>query len=160
MIAHTRTYDIFPDYAGRISLHHAHVAHALGHTKRAVECYRAASNLSPDGHLVGVVAMAGEISVRLADIQARKQVMDVSGDSEESEKTKGKKRETEEDLALEREVAEVHGMAVDVIEMCRGMGAAVEAVGHVLEACIAPEILKAKYVVYSNDGLWGCLFLA
>ena len=64
---------MFHLFAGRISLHHAHLAHALGQRKRALECYRVASKLSEDGDMVGVVAKAGEISIRLAELQARKE---------------------------------------------------------------------------------------
>lgn len=46
LIAHTRTHSIFSNYASRITLHHAHLAHAKGDSARALECYRVAQYTS------------------------------------------------------------------------------------------------------------------
>ncbi|KIL71185.1 hypothetical protein M378DRAFT_154670 [Amanita muscaria Koide BX008] len=46
LIAHTRSTSLFPMYAARITLHHAHLAHSLGQTERALDCYRVAAHLS------------------------------------------------------------------------------------------------------------------
>ncbi|PFH47789.1 hypothetical protein AMATHDRAFT_66920 [Amanita thiersii Skay4041] len=46
LIAHTRSTSLFPAFAARISLHHAHLAHALSQTERALQCYRVAAHLS------------------------------------------------------------------------------------------------------------------
>lgn len=166
VIAHTRTFNIFHLYAGRISLHHAHLAHALGKKERALECYRVAGKvMAGDGELVGVMAQAGEISIRLADVLARKEVQCESGTMEgRSEKVKGKKRarneemEENEDVAatLEWELEELHEMAKGVIGRCRGMGATPQAIGHILEACFSPEILKAKYAPLHHSRLTAC----
>ena len=35
-----------------------------------------------------------------------------------------------------------------IVESCRGMGGTLEAIGHVLQACLSAEILTAKYVSF------------
>ncbi|KAG9310773.1 hypothetical protein JVU11DRAFT_8622 [Chiua virens] len=59
MIAHTRTYDFFPAYSARISLLHAHLAHALGDTERAGTCYHVAAHLDGAGPVGSSVALGG-----------------------------------------------------------------------------------------------------
>ena len=38
LVAHTRSFEVFNLYAPRITLHHAHLAHALGEAERARDC--------------------------------------------------------------------------------------------------------------------------
>ena len=40
----------------------------------------------------------------------------------------------------------VEARGKDVLQACRGMSGALEAIAQVLEACFTPEILKSKYV--------------
>ncbi|KIK77337.1 hypothetical protein PAXRUDRAFT_17579, partial [Paxillus rubicundulus Ve08.2h10] len=82
LISHTRTHDIFDVYAARITLHHAHLAHALGDAERAATCYRVAADLDgaclvgssvmPGGGFIAAAARAGEALLRigLAAIQS------------------------------------------------------------------------------------------
>ena len=76
MIAHTRTYGFFDEYASRITLHYAHLAHAIGDTDRAGMCYRVAANLDGAGPVgsnvlpgtggfVAASARAGEALLRI-----------------------------------------------------------------------------------------------
>ncbi|KAI9459289.1 hypothetical protein HD554DRAFT_2137625 [Boletus coccyginus] len=61
LIAHTRTHNFFSTYAARISLLHAHLAHALGDTERAGTCYRVAAHLDGAGPIgSAAAARAGE----------------------------------------------------------------------------------------------------
>ncbi|KAG9222063.1 hypothetical protein CCMSSC00406_0008048 [Pleurotus cornucopiae] len=46
LIAHTRNHNLFPLYAARITLHHAHLAHSLGQAERAERCYQVAYHLA------------------------------------------------------------------------------------------------------------------
>ncbi|KAF8621735.1 hypothetical protein AX15_007535 [Amanita polypyramis BW_CC] len=46
LIAHTRSTSLFPTFAARITLHHAHLSHSLGQTERAIDCYKVAAHLS------------------------------------------------------------------------------------------------------------------
>ncbi|KAH8111978.1 hypothetical protein DFH11DRAFT_1512413 [Phellopilus nigrolimitatus] len=114
LIAHTRTFGFFATYAARITLHHAHLAHALGDATRAAQCYAVAADLAQDGTFVNVSARASHLALRIA-----------CGEGDRA------------DLIWEEEVAAV-------VEACKGMGGTLEAIGHVLQACISPEILTAK----------------
>ncbi|KAI9457358.1 hypothetical protein HD554DRAFT_2301887 [Boletus coccyginus] len=81
LIAYTRTHNFFPTYAARISLLHAHLAHALGDTERAGTCYRVAAHLDGAGPVVSgpthgggfiaAAARAGEalLCIGLSDVQ-------------------------------------------------------------------------------------------
>ncbi|KIJ64161.1 hypothetical protein HYDPIDRAFT_132789 [Hydnomerulius pinastri MD-312] len=81
LIAHTRSHDFFPAYAARITLHHAHLAHAVGDTARAETCYRVAAHLDgagPAGSTGGLAggftaaaARAGEALLRIGVTAAR-----------------------------------------------------------------------------------------
>ena len=46
-----------------ITLHHAHLAHALGQPQRVLECYRVVAHLAEDDAFVGVSARAGEVAM-------------------------------------------------------------------------------------------------
>jgi hypothetical protein len=115
LIAHTRTYDIFPNFSARITLHHAHLAHALGQTARALECYRVAAQLAEEGSFVCVAARAGEVAIAIG-LRAREAELD------------------DETIAKGSEVA----------KSCRGMGSTLEAIGRIIESCLSKEIIKAK----------------
>lgn len=133
LIAHTRTHGMFDKFASRITLHHAHLAHALGQMERARQCYRVAAHLTPEGSFVHVAAHAGDVacmigkrtSVRRANCDA----MDVDeGDGAEPGLSEGEREEVR-----------------SVADSCRGMGGALEGVGELLEACASSEIVRAKY---------------
>ncbi|EKM61558.1 uncharacterized protein PHACADRAFT_204728 [Phanerochaete carnosa HHB-10118-sp] len=124
LIAHTRTYNIFPYFAARISLHHAHLAHAIGQTSRAMECYRVAAALAEDGSFVQTTAQASGIVLRVG---VRAQSVRL-----------GKRKESvdvEEVSATE---------AMQVTKACRNLGGTLGAVGQVIEALLSNEILKTK----------------
>ncbi|KAI0370118.1 hypothetical protein BV20DRAFT_944899 [Pilatotrama ljubarskyi] len=135
LIAHTRTYDIFPHFAARIALHHAHLAHALMRPSRALRCYRAAAFHAERGSFVHVAALAGETALCVG-MQRRKARMGEAWRSGLSELDEPWPEDDELDVPLER--------GVEVVKMCRGMGGSLEAIAQVLEACFTPEILKAK----------------
>ncbi|CCM03812.1 uncharacterized protein FIBRA_05961 [Fibroporia radiculosa] len=119
LIAHTRTYGLFGLFAARISLHHGHLAHALGQSERALDCYRVAAHRAEQGSFVEMAARVGEIALRLG-LQRHVEGTDcglTEGDFESSMK---------------------------VVKECRGMGGTLDAIGQVIEACLTPEILKAK----------------
>ncbi|EIW87452.1 hypothetical protein CONPUDRAFT_161980 [Coniophora puteana RWD-64-598 SS2] len=118
LIAHTRTFDIFNSYASRITLHHAHLAHALGNFSRAIRCYEVAAHLEPEPTTyVAVAARTGEVLLRIGLAAA-----------------KGS-RKLEESLRQK---------AVAAARSCKGMGGTLEAIGEVIEATLASEILKSK----------------
>ncbi|KAF8415813.1 hypothetical protein L210DRAFT_3494828 [Boletus edulis BED1] len=75
LIAHTRTHDLFLAYAARITLLHAHLAHALGDPERAGTSYRVAarldgaspvgSGLAPGGGFIAAAARVSEALLRI-----------------------------------------------------------------------------------------------
>ena len=136
MIAHTRTYGIFPLFCARIALHHAHLAHALARPARALRCYRAAAHHAEQSNPVHIAARAGEIALRVG-VRRRKSLMGDAWREGLSEVDEEWLDEDEDDASLEQE-----GMAVT--KMCRKMGGSLEAIAQILEACFSPEILKAK----------------
>ncbi|KAL0952180.1 hypothetical protein HGRIS_008793 [Hohenbuehelia grisea] len=134
LIAHTRTYSRFSAYSPRITLHHAHLAHARGNVSFAAECYEVAERLADeqtreprnagagDADFVGASARAGLVSLRIG---MRAQEGEEAGD-----KGSG--------------WAEINFMGRRVVEECRGMGGVLEAIAQVVEACLTSEIIKAK----------------
>ncbi|OCB90971.1 hypothetical protein A7U60_g1779 [Sanghuangporus baumii] len=114
LIAHTRNFNLFNAYAARITLHHAHLAHSLGDTARASQCYSVAAHLAAEGTFVNVSARAGGLALRIANGEGSRT-----------------------DLEWEEEVK-------SIVDACRGMGGTLEAIGHILQACLSNEILTAK----------------
>ncbi|KAI0275428.1 hypothetical protein BC834DRAFT_852822 [Gloeopeniophorella convolvens] len=119
LIAHTRTTGLFSSYSPRITLHHAHLAHALGQSARAATCYRVAAALAEADNAsdVRAAALAGDAGLQLGLLRSR------GGGA-----------------ANERVIQRAHEAA----EACRGLGGTLEAVGEVLEACLSVEIIKSK----------------
>ncbi|KAI0348201.1 hypothetical protein BDW22DRAFT_1424406 [Trametopsis cervina] len=121
LIAHTRTYSIFPNFSARITLHQAHLAHALCQIPRALSCYRVAARLAVEDDFVRLAAQAGEI-ILLMGLRSDKAVMS----------------------ALATGIHVDHKEAVNIAKACRGMGGTLEAMGQVVEALMSPEILRSK----------------
>ncbi|KAF9476022.1 hypothetical protein BDN70DRAFT_839938 [Pholiota conissans] len=137
VIAHTRTYNIFNIYSARITLHQAHLAHSQAQSERAIKCYRVAAYLSQqrssrseesdeqdDGcedRWVNVSARAGELWLRV-----------------------GLAGEEEDEAEFVRVMQVLRKEGKEVVKECQGLGGTIEAVGAVLEACLAEEFLVAK----------------
>lgn len=134
LIAHAQNHNIFDEYAARITLHHAHLVHALGRTDRALDCYQVAAHISSETSFVHVAARAGELACvigeRASHASYREDTMDVEGSVSRDAGL------TDEEREEVREVA----------ELCHEMGGALEAIGELLEACASVEIVKSKYV--------------
>jgi hypothetical protein len=156
LIALARTYDLFHAFAARITLHHAHLAHALGGGARALECYGVAAYLAEkDIHsggtegsgaeFVRVAARAGEVALRFG-ICAGGGMKGRRGDDGEGDEDSEEWEEEEEESELKAEEMVVREMGAEVVKECRGLGGTLESVAEVLEACLSSEVLKAKYV--------------
>ncbi|KAI6003452.1 hypothetical protein F5J12DRAFT_154292 [Pisolithus orientalis] len=75
VVAHTRTHGFFSEYAPRITLHYAHLAHGIGDADRAGTCYRVAAYVAGAGPVgaanantggfVAAAARAGEALLRI-----------------------------------------------------------------------------------------------
>ncbi|KDQ31569.1 hypothetical protein PLEOSDRAFT_1036423 [Pleurotus ostreatus PC15] len=134
LIAHTRNHNLFPLYAARITLHHAHLAHSLGQAERAERCYQVAYHLaggntvdascvlSADSDFVCVAALAGRVALLLG----------MRKEKEGSDSDRPKWR------------TELERLGKQVVSESRGMGGTLEAIGQIIEACLSKEIIKAK----------------
>jgi hypothetical protein len=78
-------------------------------------CYRVAAGIAEDDEFIKVAARAGEVALRLG-LESEKGVV---GD-------------------------DLRAFGSEVVKECKGMGATLEAVGKVIEACLVGEIIKAK----------------
>lgn len=116
LIAHTRDFDLFDAYAARITLHHGHLAHALGDSARAAKCYAVVAHLAAEGTYVYASARASHLALRIAMGEGVRRARDPE---------------------WEEEVGEV-------VDGCRGMGGTMEAVARVLQASVAKEIVTVK----------------
>jgi hypothetical protein len=141
LIAHTRTHGLFSIYSARITLHQAHLSHALTRTERALKCYQVAAYLSrrrtlkdqdqenDDGcedRWVNVSARAGELWLRV-----------------------GLANELADESARDREMEALRKGGMEVVNECEGLGGTLQAVGAVLGACLSKEFLVAKYVFFT-----------
>jgi hypothetical protein len=111
-------------------LHHAHLAHALNQTKRALVCYRVAAHLSEQDHFIRLAAQAGEV-VLLMGLES------YTADSASYEPID-------------------HKNVMQIAKSCSTMGGTLEAIGQVVEALISPEILRSKYVAPHREGSLFC----
>jgi len=125
---------LFDEYAPRISLHHGHLAQALGQSARALACYKVAVHLAPKGDFVYAAALTGQVALRIGLWRSNGPV-DLEAMDEES------------GLGLSKDII---SSAQEAVNTCHGMGGTLEAMGHILEACLSTEILKSKYVVCSK----------
>ncbi|KAG2116296.1 hypothetical protein BD769DRAFT_1485757 [Suillus cothurnatus] len=138
----THTHDLFHAYIARITLHAAHLAHALGDTERAGVCYRVAKSVDDERNAgagyIGAAACAGEALLRIG-LCAQAQ-----GDGEHLNIAVNEDTSGDESDWLD---TETHALARSAIQRCHGMGGTLEAVGKVVQAAVAGargEIVGAK----------------
>ncbi|KAJ3845306.1 hypothetical protein F5878DRAFT_550612 [Lentinula raphanica] len=165
LIAHLRNANLFPSFSARVSLHHAHLAHAQGQTDRASRCYQAAELFAEErgDDFVRVSARAGRVCLKIGLIREKECLMKERELAEKQKtprrKTRGKSKERkavddamevdEESATITEPVAteeweDVRNLAEEVAEACRGMGGTMWSIGRVIEACLTEEILKSK----------------
>ncbi|KAG1805584.1 uncharacterized protein BJ212DRAFT_1391745 [Suillus subaureus] len=140
----TYTHDLFHSYSARITLHAAHLAHALGDTERASVCYRVAKSVDDERNAragyVGAAACAGEALLRIG-LLAQAQVL---GENSSTSTAVIEDASSDKSDWLD---AETHALARSAIQRCHGMGGTLEAVGKVVQAAVAGargEIVGAK----------------
>jgi tetratricopeptide (TPR) repeat protein len=126
LIGHLRTYDLWDAFSARVCLLQGYSAHAMGRTRRALECYRAVRALSVEDGLIWGLGWIGEIGLRTGFGP------DSVGPS------------IEEWMAPEPGYDDV---VPSVVETCLNgtWGLGMVCVGRVLEACFSGEIVRAKY---------------
>ncbi|KAG2110691.1 hypothetical protein DEU56DRAFT_896675 [Suillus clintonianus] len=140
LLSLTHAHDLFNSYSARITLHAAHLAHALGDTERAGVCYRVAKSVDDETNAgtgyVGAAACAGEALLRIG-LQAQRD--DEHMDTSANQETSGDRSDWLD--------SETHALARSAIQRCHGMGGTLEAVGKVVQAAVAGargEIVGAK----------------
>ncbi|KAG2033018.1 hypothetical protein BDR03DRAFT_903113 [Suillus americanus] len=138
----THTHEIFHSYSARVTLHAAHLAHALGDTKRAGLCYRVARSVDDEHNAgagyVGAAACAGEALLRIG-LRAQAQAYGENSNTVVNEDASSDNHDWLD--------TETHAVAVSAIQRCHGMGGTLEAVGKVVQAAVAGargEIVGAK----------------
>ncbi|KAJ3523314.1 hypothetical protein NMY22_g11498 [Coprinellus aureogranulatus] len=161
LIAHSRNEGLFNQYAARITLLHAQLAHALGQTDRAVQCYQIAAHLSRprtregdsstkmevdgedeatgrmgDEHAEGVEDPWIYASARAGELwvrigHLRREVANQPPEDVDHEVVKALEEELRKDAKV-------------VVGMCEGMGSTLGSVASVIKACMAEEFLEAK----------------
>lgn len=155
LIAHTRTHDLFPSYAARITLLQAQLAHALGRTEWALKCYQVAAFLASGGRegacqeerdeWVRVAARAGEVWVRIGVV--RKRIMNMrtptKGDVEADDRARELERER---METDAELESLRVLATAVCAECDALGGTLSSIACVLRACLVKdkEYLSAK----------------
>ena len=140
----TDAHDLFNSYSARITLHVAHLAHALGDTKRAVVYYRVAraadDELNEARGFVGAAACAGEALLRIG--------LCAQAQSERAANVDNTNLNEDTSDWLDDET---HALAKSAIRRCHGMGGTLEAVGKIVQAAVAGtrgEIVGAKCVSF------------
>jgi hypothetical protein len=162
VIAHTRTHGLFPLYSARITLHQAHLAHALGQTDRALKCYRVAAYLSQERDALATTGSATTPSPQSkADSNSRTpptqepdtehdgcadRWVHVSARAGALWLRVGLAGEDPDEAGYARAMTALRREGADVVRACAGLGGTLAAVGAVLDACLATEFLAAKYV--------------
>lgn len=134
LVAHLRTYDLWDAFSARVCLLQGYSAHAMGRTRRALECYRAVQVLSAEDSLIWALGWIGEIGLRIGF---------GSGPVGPS---------TDEWMAPQLGYDEI---VAGVMETCLSgiWGLGMVCIGRVLEACFSGEIVRAKYasfLIYSS----------
>ena len=169
LIAHTRTHDLFATYCARITLHQAHLAHALGNEDRAEKCYKVASFLSRkrmigelnvnnnkeapandegcEDHWVNVSARVGEIWLRIgvlsrSDSFSSSSAFGKGGAGMDHEK----ENDGSESEKRQKEMNELRMSSEEVIAECEGLGGTLQAIGAILRACLSKAFLQVKQV--------------
>jgi tetratricopeptide (TPR) repeat protein len=154
LIAHTRTHELFPLYAARITLLQAQLAHALGRTERAVKCYRVAALLAAggeDGYEQGrdewirVAARAGEVWVRIGVVRRRIMKMRTRAKGDVGDATREREREREQ-RETDAELESLRNLGTAVCAECDVLGGTLSSIACVLRACLVKdkEYLSAK----------------
>lgn len=65
LVSFLRAHDLFPLYSARVSLHHGHLAHALGKSARASMCYQVSAHLAGESTWIWAAARTGDIALKI-----------------------------------------------------------------------------------------------
>ncbi|KAF8531321.1 hypothetical protein JB92DRAFT_2691954 [Gautieria morchelliformis] len=140
LIAHTRTHQLWETYSARVTLYHAHLAHALQKTDRALEYYRVAAHIAGKEERGGRT-MVGDRSGNVHAGVAVARFVRVAAQAGEVGLRIGIARENTGGQGIDDSFKK---WGSDVAKECRTLGGTLEAVGRVIEACLTEEIVLAK----------------
>ena len=170
LIAHARTHDLFDSYCARITLHEAHLAHALGNDERAEKCYKVAAFLSRkrmigetkklnvndkgmpandegyEDHWLNTSARVGEIWLRIG-VLSRSATSSSSEAFRKREARMDHEKEndgSESEKQWQKEMNELRTSSEEVIAECEGLGGTLQAIGAMLRACLSKAFLEVK----------------
>jgi hypothetical protein len=136
---------MWEQYASRITLLYGHLAHALGQSQRALDCYRMVCFLEEEETLLWTLGKVGEIILRIGDTAIRAEERGSAIDVETPE-------DTNQDNQLWRagERERLVEMAAGLVDRCLngGLGEHMAVVGRVIAASLSAEIVRAKYVTF------------
>ena len=121
-------------------MYHAHLAHALRKTDRALEYYRVAAHLAAKEERSGGATVRGENGKVHASVAVARFVR-VAAQAGEVGLRIGMARENVERNIIDDKFKK---WGRNVAKECRALGGTLEVVGHVLEGCLTEEIVLAK----------------
>ncbi|KAG8803136.1 hypothetical protein FRC17_006246 [Serendipita sp. 399] len=132
---------LWNEFASRITLLHAHLAHALDRSSIALECYRAAAYLEDEESVIHGMARAGEIVLRIG-LFRRRNVVPVKEEQQQtpsSSSTLPALESTEEYQAL-------FTAASEIVQRClQGVwGDGMVVVGRLIATSLTDEVVRAK----------------
>lgn len=125
---------MFDEFSARIALHHAHLAHSLGKSTKALAHYTVASTLSETGSFVDVAATIGHAGL-LIGLSTHTPATPVPENGENDTRLSMPANTDEGLLAF----------CSRAIRLTKGMGGTLEAAGKVVQAATSVEILRAKW---------------
>lgn len=137
---------LWDQFNSRITLLYGHLAHALGQSRRALDCYRLVCYLEEEGSMLWGMGMVGEIVLWIGIAAMRQEPPREEGDgkdlSEKFSQAGGFWKDGERDDLIQ--------MASGVIEKCiSGLwGDHMVVVGRLIAAALSEEIVRAKFVSF------------
>ena len=133
---------LWDQYASRITLLYGHLAHALGQSHRALECYQTVCLLENEESTMWAMGKVGEIVLRIgaAALRAEAQGKETNIDTAEDQKD-------DQQLWVSGERERLMEMAAGLVERCLdgGLGQHLAVVGRLVAASLSSEIIRAKY---------------
>lgn len=134
---------MWDQYASRITLLYGHLAHALGQSQRALDCYRMVCFLEEEENILWTMGKVGEIVLRIG---ATAISAEERGGTIDVETPEDPNQDNQSWRAGERE--HLVEMAARLVDRCLngGLGDHMAVVGRVIAASLSAEIVRAKYV--------------
>jgi hypothetical protein len=139
-------------YSSRVTLLHGHLAHALGNSQRALDCYKAVVHSEEEGSLMWGMGRVGEIVLKIGVSIQRRATTNTANTSTVAGEASEPKNHSNGWKDGERE--RLTQMSASVVEKCLSgeWGENMVIVGRLIAASLSSEIVRTKYV--SSYILW------